>query len=236
MDQTRSADVELARRCAAGDNDAWDRFVREYRPVLYRAADALDRSGRARELADALYADLYARSLFKYFQGRSSLATWLRAVLAQRYVDMLRAEKKVEPLEDQHDSAPGRAAGAAGLDNGTAASSDPDRPRYLAAMQRALDAAVAALADRDRLRLAMYYVQSMTLAEIGRLTKEHEATVSRHLTRTRKQIREDVESRLRAHLTEEQVAACFASVTGDPGTIDISSMLGSKQHAHERSV
>jgi RNA polymerase sigma factor (sigma-70 family) len=235
VDQTRSADVELARRCAAGHNDAWDRFVREYRPVLYRAADALDRSGRARELADALYADLYARSLFKYFQGRSSLATWLRAVLAQRYVDMLRAEKKVEPLEDQHDSAPGRVAGAPGL-NDDAASSDPDRPRYLAAMQRALDAAVAALADRDRLRLAMYYVQSMTLAEIGRLTKEHEATVSRHLTRTRKQIREDVESRLRADLTEDQVAACFASVTGDPGTIDISSMLGSKQHAHERSV
>ena len=27
------------------------------------------------------------RSLFRYFQGRSSLATWLRAVLAQRYVD-----------------------------------------------------------------------------------------------------------------------------------------------------
>ena len=71
----------------------------EYRPVLYRAADALDRSGGAREVADSLYAELYGikdapgerRSLFHYFQGRSSLATWLRAVLAQRYVDRLRA-------------------------------------------------------------------------------------------------------------------------------------------------
>ena len=225
MGGSYAEDVDLARRCAAGDNDAWDRFVREYRPVLYRAADALDRTGRARELADGLYADLYARSLFKYFQGRSSLATWLRAVLAQRYVDVLRAGKKVEPLDEQHDVVLQERP-----------SEDPDRPRYLAAMQRALDAAVAALAARDRLRLAMYYVQSMTLAEIGRLTREHEATVSRHLTRTRKQIREDVERALRADLTEDQVAACFASVIGDSGTIDITRMLGSKEPAHERSV
>jgi DNA-directed RNA polymerase specialized sigma24 family protein len=91
-------DVALAAACAAGDEAAWERFVREYRPVLYRAADALDTTGRARELADALYADLFGlteregerRSLFRYYQGRSSLATWLRAVLAQRYVDLLR--------------------------------------------------------------------------------------------------------------------------------------------------
>jgi RNA polymerase sigma factor (sigma-70 family) len=220
-----TADVELARLCAAGDNGAWDRFVREYRPLLYRAADALDRTGRARELADALYADLFSRSLFKYFQGRSSLATWLRAVLAQRYVDALRADRKHEPLEERHDTA-----------RHEPAAEDPDRLRYLAAMQRALAAAVAALVDRDRLRLALYYVQSMTLAEIGRLTNEHEATVSRHLTRTRKQIREDVERRLRAELSAEQVAACFASVTGDPGTIDISRMLNYKEHNAERSV
>jgi RNA polymerase sigma-70 factor, ECF subfamily len=84
-----AADLELARRCAIGDEAAWDRFVLEFRPVLYRAADMLEPGGGARDLADALYADLYGvnerdgerRSLFRYFQGRSSLATWLRAVL-----------------------------------------------------------------------------------------------------------------------------------------------------------
>lgn len=218
-------DVELARRCADGDEQAWEQFVRDYRPLLYRAADALDRTGRARELADAMYADLYARSLFKYFHGRSSLATWLRAVLSQRYVDSLRAGKRLEPLDESHD-APARQTAA----------DDPDRARYLAAMQRALAAAVAALVDRDRLRLALYYVQSMTLADIGRLTKEHEATVSRHLTRTRRLIREDVERRLRAELTEDQIQACFASVSGDPGTIDLSQMLGYKETTQERSL
>ena len=69
-----SADLELARLCAEGDEPAWERFVREYRPLLYRAADALDRTQGAREIADSLYADLYGigksggerQSLFRY--------------------------------------------------------------------------------------------------------------------------------------------------------------------------
>src|SRR6266508_2911569 len=101
MSTAYAADVELARRCAAGDEHAWERFVLEYRPILYRAADALDPSGGARDLADALYADLYSKSLFRYFQGRSSLATWLRAVLSQRYVDRIRANRRLEPLPDE---------------------------------------------------------------------------------------------------------------------------------------
>src|SRR5215475_10123344 len=104
------ADLELARLCADGDERAWERFVREYRPLLYRAADALDHTQGARDIADLLYADLYGiktrdgerQSLFRYYQGRSSLATWLRAVLAQRYVDRVRGLRKMAapPAED----------------------------------------------------------------------------------------------------------------------------------------
>ena len=42
-------DLALACACALGDSAAWDHFVLEMRPGLYRAADALDRSGDARE-------------------------------------------------------------------------------------------------------------------------------------------------------------------------------------------
>src|SRR5687768_9889644 len=45
-------DLALACGCAAGHDAAWDRFMAEQRPILYRAADALDPSGRAREIAD----------------------------------------------------------------------------------------------------------------------------------------------------------------------------------------
>ena len=82
--------------------------MREHRPGLYRAADAIAPGGNGRELADSLYADLFGlqsqggerRSLFRYFHGRSSLATWLRAVLAQRHVDGIRTGRRFEPLAE----------------------------------------------------------------------------------------------------------------------------------------
>jgi RNA polymerase sigma-70 factor, ECF subfamily len=218
-----AADLTLARQCAAGDERAWERFVREYRPVLYRAADALDRTGAAREIADALYADLYGvrdgqrerQSLFVYFQGRSSLATWLRAVLAQRYVDRIRGQRRLEPLRDQE--SPARDADPP----------DPDRARYLTLVRDALGRAFARLPPRDRLRIGCYYVQDLTLADTGRVMKESEATVSRQLARTRRAIRDDVERQLREdeRLSDDQIAACFASVARDPGPLDLKQVI-----------
>ena len=56
--QGHEKDLELARACERGDEAAWDRFLAEYRPILYRSADAIDPSGGAREVADSLYAEL----------------------------------------------------------------------------------------------------------------------------------------------------------------------------------
>src|SRR5712691_10156091 len=52
-------DLALACACAAGDEAAWEHSIREQRPRLYRAADALAPGGHARELVDSLCADLY---------------------------------------------------------------------------------------------------------------------------------------------------------------------------------
>jgi RNA polymerase sigma factor (sigma-70 family) len=208
--------------CAAGDERAWETFVREYRPLLYRAADALDRTGGAREVADSLYADLYGlghgtgerQSLFRYFQGRSSLATWLRAVLAQRYVDRLRAQRRLEPLSEDAEREPAKPA-------------DPDRDRYVALVREALARAVSRLEPRDRLRLAGYYVQELTLAQVGRLLRESEASASRHLARTRREIRSEVERQLReeSRLNDDQIAACLASVIEDAGPLDMKQVI-----------
>jgi RNA polymerase sigma factor (sigma-70 family) len=215
-------DLELARACADGETEAWDRFVAEYRPVLYRAADALDSSGGAREIADAIYGELFSKQLFKYFHGRSSLATWLRALLAQRYVDRYRAARRLEPLPDEDTPA---AIAAAPVDDSSA------RPRFVAAMQAALAAAIVALAPRDRLRLRCYYAQEMTLAQIARITREHEATVSRQLARTRKQLRHELERRLRDdhHFSPDDVRDCISSVIDDAGTLDLGALLGDRK-------
>jgi RNA polymerase sigma factor (sigma-70 family) len=173
---------------------------------------------RAEELADSLYAELYGvsptgsgrrKSLFEYFHGRSKLSTWLRAVLARRHVDLLRTGWRTVSLETEEDGVPREiTAGAApwrGSSKANARNSphplahredslpaDPDREKYLARLDAALSAAIAGLAARERMLLACYYVDQLTLAEIGRMVGEHESSVSRQLDRTRRALREAV--------------------------------------------
>jgi RNA polymerase sigma-70 factor, ECF subfamily len=220
-------DLALACACAQGNERAWDHFVQEHRPALYRAADALDSSGSAREIADSIYGELFGireragerQSLFRYYHGRSSLKTWLRAVLAQRHVDAIRASRRLDPLPE--DDGPHAIAALAG---GTP---DPHEARYRACVQRAFKAALAQLPDRDRLRLGCYYSQQLTLAETGRVLKEHEATVSRQLSRTRQTIRSEVERHLReeGRLSAAEIAQCFELVVEDSGPLDLGGML-----------
>jgi len=83
------------------------------------------------------------------------------------------------------------------------------------------------LPARDRLRLSCYYVQELTLAETGRMMKESEATVSRQLARTRREIRTAIERHLRqqAKLGDEEIKECFASVSEDPGQLDLKQVI-----------
>jgi RNA polymerase sigma factor (sigma-70 family) len=226
VDALHLDDLALAAACAAGIESAWDHFVREHRPTLYRAADAIDPTGGARELADALYADLYGltlqggerRSLLRHFHGRSRLATWLRAVLAQRYVDALRGRRRFDPLPDEEAVGAPRAREAA----------TPDQSRFAALIQAVLAAGLTTLAPRDRLRVSMYYVHNLTLAEIGRTFGEHEGTVSRQLSRTRRELRASMEQRLRDEhgMDESAIDECFRAVLGDPGSLDLTGLVG----------
>lgn len=223
-------DLALAAACLEGLEPAWEHFMPRYRPVLLRAADAIDPSGSAHELADALFGELYGladdsgarRSLFRYFHGRSSLSTWLRTVLAQRYVDRLRSLRRIDPLPDE-------AAATAPAPVEIAS----ERTGFVALMRRAVGRAVAGLAARDRLRLSCYYAQNLRLNQIGRALGEHEATVSRQLARTRQAIRLDVERQLaeEAGLDPRTITQCFEAVVEDAGTLDLQEWLGDRKNA-----
>jgi|SoiMethySBSTD1v2_1073268.scaffolds.fasta_scaffold51113_2 RNA polymerase sigma-70 factor, ECF subfamily len=226
LDSLHVEDLALACACAQGSEPAWEHFIREFRPGLYRAANAIDPSGGSRDLADSLYGELFGldvrdgerRSHFRYFHGRSSLATWLRAVLSQRHVDRLRTSRRQEPLPE--DEAPGAIAAPSQDD-------DPNRARYVSVMRLAVTAAVAALAPRDRLRLRCYYAQDLTLLQIGRMLNESEATASRHLSRARKEIRGAVERDLSEKgMTDAEMADCFAAVVSDSAYLDVQNLLG----------
>ena len=251
-------DLALACACAQGWAPAWDHFVSTYRSFLRSAAGAILRcppdSPASCELADSLFADLYGlreganrRSLFRYFHGRSSLKTWLRAVLAQRHIDSIRASRRftelenvdghARPLTSPHTAQP-RSSGDGSID----LLQDPHRAELLALFRQALEVALALLDLRDKERLRLYYAAEHTLAEIGRELGEHESSVSRNLERTRRELRHQVEVALRkggstaygpataSGLSDDQIALCFEYAAED-APIDLDKLLPENQPA-----
>src|SRR6202034_1176444 len=106
----RVDELVLARACAAGSNPAWDIFLTRYRDKLYLSALRVARGeSAARDLADALYADLYGTTLrdglrvskLASYTGRGSLEGWLRTVLAQEYVNRYRRTRRLVSLDEE---------------------------------------------------------------------------------------------------------------------------------------
>ena len=139
-------------------------------------------------------------------------------MLAQRSVDRARATRRLAPLPDDDAAALPQSATVR-----TIGRSFPVR----GAPAHGACRSVGRLAPRDRLRLACYYAQDLTLAQIGRSLGEHEATVSRQLGKARKtRAREDVERQLRdAGLNDAAMAECLAAVAADPGPLDVADLL-----------
>jgi hypothetical protein len=101
-----------------------------------------------------------------------------------------------------------------------------DRPRVLEVFERVLRAAVAELRPLDRLRLALYHVHGLTLAQIGRQTREHESSVSRKIARARAAVRDAVERRLREDhgFGDADLRQCYEEA-GRLGTLEVGSVL-----------
>jgi len=229
-------DLALACACAQGSEAAWQAFVAKYRSVLYSATRGITRGmgnnfeAQSRDLADSLYAELYGidatgtrqrKSLFVYFHGRSKLATWLRSVLAQRAVDLVRADRNLVALESDSEGQPATVPKAPEF-----IPEDPKRSQYLAQFEQALVRALEGLAPRQRMILAQYYLDQQTLAQIGRALGEHESTISRQLQQARAQLRTAIPKLLSSgvcgpKLSEAEIQATVQYALGGDWPFDL---------------
>jgi len=197
-------DLCLATACAKGDDAAWDDFFKEYRSYLVSVARTMTQdTGAAEQLADSTFAELYglresggARvSKFSFYSGRGSLRGWLRAVVFQLSADHHRQSSRLVQTEEPEDM--DRLAHAVEKpERRSTTDLDYIRNRYRDAVVASLRRAIGDLEARERLLLAYYYYDEMTLREIGQLFEVHEATISRWLTKVQKRIRKLVEKGL----------------------------------------
>jgi len=225
----RLEELALARACAAGHERAWELFLTRYREKLYDAARSITREDRsARELADSLYADLYGTETregrrackLNYYTGRGSLEGWLRATLAQEYVNRYRRRKHDVSLDEKTEAGVQFAA------------ADPP-PQYTPdpRLAQATDTVLAALAAEERFILASYHLDGRTLAEIARTLGVHESTISRKLDKVVRVVRERImDELLRRGMSRRQAEEALATDVRDI-SVDVTGRLAQKDDA-----
>ncbi len=185
-------DLFLATACAHDDRVAWEHFADDYLPILKNfAAHACGNSSDGEDLAQEITTKLLKekRRLAGY-NGRASLANWLRVAVSHAAVDRFRRTKRQTSLED--------------LDN-SAALADPVKDDAEESLDSRWGPVISAIANEclgqfsahDRLLLGLYYLQSVPLKDIGRQFGIHEATAYRWLDRMRRDIKKQVERQLR---------------------------------------
>ena len=193
LESLKLEELVLARACMEGNNTAWEIFLTRYRSTLYDTAYKIAREeSAARALADSLYADLYGvndkgqqrPSKLLYYQGRGSLQGWLRAVMTQEYVKQYRRTQRETSLEAAVEE--GRQFEAA----------QQDVTVFDPRLEAATQAELAAADPDERFLLAAYYLDRRTLADIAKLLRVHESTVSRKLDRAAAALGKRIRKRL----------------------------------------
>lgn len=195
-------DLFLALACSRGDRIAWEYFADDYLPQVQRFATQSCR-GRpesedlAQEIVTTLLVSIESGrdSKLAGYNGKGSLAGWLRVAVAHAAIDHFRRFRKeilVDNWETQGNELPVAAEAAT-----PSRAAEPLDSRWGPVLSRLLAEEIEGLAARDRLLLSLYYLHGVSLKAIGRQFDVHEATASRWLESLRQGIRKRIERELR---------------------------------------
>lgn len=187
---TLDADRALVAAVLDRQPGAFERLVRSYQSLCWHIVDRMVRHpDDTRELCQEVFLRIH-QSLHQY-RGDSALKSWIAQVafsVARRHL-----ERKRIPIADDGDEADGLS-----LAERAGSSFDLEASAADAQITAHLHAAIEALPPLQRTVLALYHLEEMAIGEIARLTELAEGTIKSHLFRSRKRLREILESRIGA--------------------------------------
>lgn len=209
-------DLYLAAACLRQDEAAWAECARRHFGFMRDFATRFLRRDAAKDLTDAVIADLWQRGKLARYDGRSSLRTWLGAVTAHAALNASKLQGRSFGQPPAHRPAPFLRTAGGGRPEQREAS------RLLSAL---LAEAMEDLRAEDRLILLLHFEQGLALDRMAPLLDTSKATLSRRLKRIREGLRLTLE-----RLTHERYRASTADFRKalDLGEIefDLSRLLG----------
>lgn len=187
-DDTLAADRALVEAVLAGRPGAFERLVRDYQKLCWHVVDRMVRHpDDTRELCQEAFLRIY-RSLHQY-RGESALKSWIAQVaysVARRHL-----ERKRIPIAEAGDGEDGMSLAGHVSDGFDLEATVADRE-----ISAHLHAAIEALPPLQRTVLTLYHLEEMPIGEIARITGLAEGTIKSHLFRSRKVLRQTLESRI----------------------------------------
>jgi RNA polymerase sigma-70 factor len=210
-------DIYLGLACARQTETAWDRFNTLYRKYIDDLATfATLTKTAAADLADSVLAELFlpdhsGQSRIASYQGRSSLATWLRVIVSHRATnERKRICNNTDSIESIHDIAD--ETGLYRMEASLRAR------RYGRIIGESLRSSCQCLTDRERLILLLRYDDGLHLGQIGRLLGVHQSTITRQIEGACKKLREAVVANLltKHKLHRAAIDECEAEILENP--------------------
>ncbi len=183
LDELKCVDLYLACACLEGDDRAARAFERAYFPVLDRAlAGVCGRTGQADDVKQSVYQKVFVgeegrdAAIHKY-DGVGDLRAWVRVTAVRMALNLKRDGKRERPLSP--DILVTLPKGGPGPEE------DYLKRVYSDAFKRAFGRALAALDHKQRNLLRYYYLDGLTVEQIGTIYRVHKATISRRLAEIR---------------------------------------------------
>ena len=202
--------------CAGSLGMAWKVLENNYKGLVLDLVHFYSRRTFAAEdlanniLTDLFLPDRFGRSRIASYDGRSSLATWLRVVVCNRVINAGRCRFPENIVE---------------LEPGL-----PDKPalrnielavraqRYGTILEDSLACACQGLTARECLILLWRYQDGLQLGEIAELLGIHQCNVTRQLERMQNRLRDDVTTILSGKhgLSQSAIHECLEDMVENP--------------------
>jgi RNA polymerase sigma factor (sigma-70 family) len=216
-------DLYLATACLRNEQPAWREFSEAHFGFMRDFARRFLPPAAAREVADEIIAELWTRGRLAHYEGRSTLRTWLGAVVAHAALNSRKVMNRFVALDA--DQARVRAS-----QPDPARAHEPANEQIEALLREFFAEALRALPAEDRLSLQLYYEQGLTLEELSGLLHASTAAVSRRLKRIREQLRAAIES-LSRRRTGESAQELRAGLDLSRVELDLAQLFGVERQA-----
>lgn len=209
-------DLYLTIACACPIDAAWERFTVLYQAFINKVAMSVCSTATASQdiakniPSHVFLPDASGRSRIASYEGRSSLAAWLSAVISNKAVKEQRRCNRLEQLDR-----------ALEISDRTAVERIEGSLRagkYASLIRDALRAANKSLTERERFMVSLRYEEGLAGAEIAVILGVHASTVSRHLRDIYEKLQETTISTLASkhELQKAEIEECLDDLRENP--------------------